>query len=209
MLDSRFSRLALGLVLALAAACGGSGEESPKATEFTLSYSAGNGGRLEGETSQLVEEGQSGTPVTAIAEVGHSFDGWNDGVLSPTRVDGDVRADLSVHAQFSPNEYAPTYLAADGGSIEGEAEQLDPHGLSGTTLPAGPEAGYVFNRWSDGLGTPARTDSNVQGDLTVTAEFIADDVEPAQHTLTYLAGAGGSIVGISPQIVDEGAAGSE
>ena len=52
--------------------------------------------------------------------------------------------------------------------------------------------------------TAARTDTNVTADITVTANFAI-----TTYTLTYTAGANGSITGASPQTVDHGASGTE
>ena len=60
-------------------------------------------------------------------------------------------------------------------------------GADGSTVTAVPDAGYHFVDWSDGVLTAARTDLNVTGDLTVTANFAIDT-----YTLTYTAGANGS-----------------
>jgi uncharacterized repeat protein (TIGR02543 family) len=205
---SKIIRLIPSICLVALAACGDSGDGSPKGTEFTLSYSASAGGSITGESAQTVVEGEDGSPVTAVADVGHAFEAWSDGVLAPTRAETNVRANLSVTAQFTPNQYTLSYLAGEGGGITGEATQTVAHGQSGSPVTATPDEGFRFNRWSDGLGTADRSDTNVTSDLTVTAEFVAADAELDQFTLTYLAGAGGTIDGVSPQIVDEGASGS-
>ena len=53
--------------------------------------------------------------------------------------------------------------------------------------------------WSDGVLTAARTDLNVTANITVTASFAINT-----YTLTYTAGANGTITGTSPQTVDYG-----
>ena len=58
-------------------------------------------------------------------------------------------------------------------------------------------------KWSDNLTTAKRTDSNVQGDINVTAEF-----ELITYTLTYTADAGGTIVGSATQTVQHGQSGT-
>ena len=54
-----------------------------------------------------------------------------------------------------------------------------------------PDTGYHFVDWSDGVLTAARTDTNVTANITVTANFAINT-----YTLTYTAGAGGTITGI-------------
>ena len=52
--------------------------------------------------------------------------------------------------------------------------------------------------WSDGVLTATRTDTNVTADLTVTATFAINT-----YTLTYTAGANGTITGTTPQTVNQ------
>lgn len=47
---------------------------------FTLSYTAGTGGTIQGETEQTVTFGGSGSAVTAVPDTGYAFTGWSDGV---------------------------------------------------------------------------------------------------------------------------------
>ena len=70
-------------------------------------------------------------------------------------------------------------------------------------VTAVPNTGYHFVDWSDGVLTAARTDINVTANITVTANFAIDT-----YTLTYTAGADGTITGTSPQTVNYGADGT-
>ena len=67
-------------------------------------------------------------------------------------------------------------------------------------MTAVPNTGYHFVSWSDGVLTATRTDTNVTADMTVTANFAINT-----YTLTYTAGANGTITGTSPQTVNHGA----
>ena len=58
--------------------------------------------------------------------------------------------------------------------------------------------------WSDSVATISRTDTNVTGNVNVTANFAIDT-----FTLTYTAGAGGTLTGETPQTVDYGGSGTE
>lgn len=80
-------------------------------------------------------------------------------------------------AQFALQEYILTYTAGDHGSIEGETPQVVVHGESGTAVTARPDGGYRFLTWSDGVETDTRVDTNVESDLSVTAEFEEMDFE--------------------------------
>ena len=147
--------------------------------ELTLTYTAGTGGSITGETSQPVLYGESGTAVTAVPEEGYAFVRWSDGVTTATRTDSNVTSDITVTAEFRRIELTLTYAAGTGGSITGETSQTVLYGESGTAVTAVPDEGYEFVRWSDGVTTATRTDSNVTSDITVTAEFAPDaDYKP-------------------------------
>ena len=57
--------------------------------------------------------------------------------------------------------------------------------------------------WSDGSTANPRTDTPVTANVSVTANF-----EIGGYTLTYTAGANGSIFGSTPQTVEHGTAGT-
>ena len=70
-------------------------------------------------------------------------------------------------------------------------------------MTAVPATGYHFVNWSDASTANPRTDTGVTGDINVTANFAINT-----YTLTYTAGANGSISGSSPQTVNYGASGT-
>lgn len=84
----------------------------------------------------------------------------------------------NYHSEPTPVTYTLSYLAAEHGSIVGEALQVVNEGGSGTAVSANPDEGFHFSNWSDGSTANPRTDVNVQADITVTAHFAADDVPP-------------------------------
>ena len=98
--------------------------------------------------------------------------------------------------------YTLAYTAGAGGTLTGTTPQAVAYGGSGTKVTAVPNTGYHFVSWSD-ASTESRTDLNVTADITVTANFAINT-----YTLTYTAGANGSITGTSPQTVDHGASGT-
>ena len=83
---------------------------------FTLNYNAGSGGSISGLTPQTVNYGGSGTEVTAVANPGYSFAGWSDGVMTASRTDANVTANLTVTANFTINIYtvSGTVLTSGG-----------------------------------------------------------------------------------------------
>lgn len=73
-----------------------------------------------------------------------------------------------------PGVYSVKYLAAEGGSILGSAEQSVTEGEDAdgvTAIPDRESGDWVFIGWSDGVKTPARHDVGVKKDITVTAKF--------------------------------------
>ena len=142
--------------------------------QYTLTYLAGANGSISGTTPQTVNHGGSGTSVTAVADAGYHFTSWSDGVLTATRTDTNVMADLTVTASFAINQYTLTYLAGAYGFISGTTSQTVNHGGNGAAVNAVADAGYHFVSWSDGVLTATRTDTNVMADLMVTASFVVN-----------------------------------
>ena len=160
---------------------------------YTLTYTAGAGGTIEGEAVQSVLGGDSGTAVTAVPNEGYAFVRWSDGVITATRTDTDVAGNISVTAEFASLCHL-TYMAGEGGTIEGETVQSVPVGGGGTAVTAVPNEGYAFVRWSDGVTTATRTDADVTGNISVTAEF---EIDP---DYTPFAGGDGSVE--NPYMID-------
>jgi len=174
-------------------------------TRHTLTYAAGANGTIRGVASQVVDRGGTGSPVTAVPAPYYHFESWSDGVTTPERSEQNVTADLAVTANFAVNRYVTlSYIAGDNGSIDGSATQAVIPGTAGNAVTAVPAAGYHFVAWSDDSTANPRTDQDVTADLAVTATFAIN-----QYALTYTAGENGTLVGISPQIVDHGGDGDK
>ena len=166
---------------------------------YTLEYMAGANGSLLGDTTQSVNHGGDGNSVEAVAATGYHFAGWSDGSTDNPRTDIYVTANIAVTAQFEVNAYTLEYIAGVNGSLLGDTTQSVNHGGSGTQVDAVPDTGYHFTGWSDIETNNPRTDENVTGDISVTAEF-AIDVYQAE----YKAGDGGIIDGKAIQQVEYG-----
>ncbi len=181
--------------------CNGQTDEG---CQRTLTYTAGTGGSITGTSPQTVNYNGSGTQVTATANPGYHFTTWSDAVLTAARTDTNVTVNISVTASFAINQYTLTYTAGANGSISGTSPQTVNHGSDGVLVTATADPGYHFTTWSDGILTAARTDTNVSGNITVTATFASNTC-----TLTYMAGANGTISGVSPQTVAYGGSGTQ
>ena len=92
-----------------------------------------------------------------------------------------------------------SYQAGTGGKIDGKVEQEVLEGESGESVIAIPNEGYEFDKWSDGVTTAERQDTNIRGDLTVTATF-----QKKTYTIYYEAGENGSLQGETTQTIAHG-----
>ncbi len=113
-----------------------------------------------------------------------------------------VAFSCNVTPTESTNQFTLQYTASPNGSLQGLEQQLVLEFGSGTEVTAIANGGYIFHSWSDGIATPARTDSNITADLQVTASFVPDD--QSFHILQYSAGLFGSITGESNQTISHG-----
>jgi type II secretory pathway pseudopilin PulG len=171
---------------------------------FNLNYTAGTGGSISGNSSQTVNYGASGSAVTPVADPGYTFLKWSDDRTDNPRTDTSVTSNVSVSAVFEAQYHTLVYTAGEGGTIVGTTPQNVQEGDDGTQVVATPDPGYAFVRWDDDpLKPAARTDTNVTGDISATAIF-----EAVYYTLTYSAGAGGTILGSTTQSVQEGSNGT-
>ncbi len=67
----------------------------------TLSYYIATGsGSIQGGYQQEIEKGTDGTEVIAVPAEGYYFERWSDGVLTASRTDLNVQADVNVSAIF-------------------------------------------------------------------------------------------------------------
>jgi len=178
--------------------------------QYTLTYTAGSGGTISGISPQTINHGSSGTQITAVPNTGYDFVQWSDGLMTASRTDSNVTANISVTAQFSAQttDYTLTYTAGAGGTIVGTTPQVVPPGGDGTQVTATPNTGYSFSSWTGTHpgGTAARTDTNVQSDITVTANFTINT-----YTVNYwvMGNEGGTIFGEATQLVQYGGSGTQ
>ncbi len=140
--------------------------------ERTLSYVAGAGGTISGTTFQIVSSGSGGTAVTAVPNTGYHFVDWSDHSTNNPRTDSNVTGSISVTANFSIDTFSLSYVAGTGGSLSGAATQTVLYGSDGSSVEAVPESGYAFSKWSDDSTTNPRTDTNVRGNISVSAIFV-------------------------------------
>ena len=168
--------------------------------QCTITYVADEGGYINGSNIQTVYTGGSTSSVTASPNWGYRFVEWSDNhSTNPVRSDSNVQQSATYHAVFAYDMATITYVAGEGGYINGSNIQTIYLGTSTSTVTAAPNWGYRFVEWSDHNLNPTRTDTNVQATATYTAIFAPIG---SQYTITYTAGNGGSISGTATQTVD-------
>src|SRR5205809_5311857 len=129
--------------------------------------------------------------------------GCSGALVASTLTASPITATSTVTASFAINSYTLTYTAGANGSITGTSPQTVNHGSDGSAVTAVPDAGYHFVSWSDASTNNPRTDLNVTGDVTVTANFAINS-----YTLTYTAGANIGRAACREKTVNHGADGS-
>ncbi|RJP89124.1 MAG: hypothetical protein C4518_10310 [Desulfobacteraceae bacterium] len=96
--------------------------------------------------------------------------------------------------------------AFPGAALNGQTSQVIHHGENGTPVTAIAPAGHAFWTWTLAGAAYSTvnplTVTNVERSMTLTAVF------GLARSLTYTAGAGGIISGVSPQVVANGASGT-
>lgn len=165
------------------------------------------GGQINGKVEQRVANNGNGHFVTASTDANYNFLRWSDGSTINPRQDTAVKRDINVTAQFIHQDNVAdvctlTYNSGTNGTINGYTPQHLIKGENGSPVTAVAKPGYKFVRWSDGRFDNPRTDTNVQDNITVTAEYTTETTKI--YTLTYSADANGSITGPNPQQVAEG-----
>lgn len=131
---------------------------------YTLTFDSAGGSAVSSITQDY------NTSIIAPSDptkIGHIFNGWDPVIPSAMPAGNQTHT-----AQWIANQYTLVYSAGENGVLTGTTSQTVSHGLSGSTVTAVPDEGYRFNRWSDNSTTNPRTDANVSGNISVTAEFL-------------------------------------
>lgn len=123
---------------------------------WNVTFTAGTGGSLSGDTEQVVEDGGSTTAVEAVADSGFEFSGWTGDYVdtdNPLIISGVV-SDMIVNSVFTDIEITDE----DSDGIDDEEE-------SG---PGGDDFNYDGN--SDGI--PDNEQSNVASFFDVKGHYV-------------------------------------
>ena len=152
----------------------------------SLTFTTANWDNYKNVTLSAVEDDNDNNNNTATIIC--SSPGLHDKYISAIQIDDDFTLDItSVNGTVTKNPSQPLY---DNGT--------------NVKLTAVPNNGYSFTEWTGDLtGTNSPASITMNGNKSVTANFAI-----YTYTLTYTAGANGSITGISPQTVNHGSDGS-
>ncbi len=150
--------------------------DDTRVDDFYLSYNAGRGGTISGETLQEVGKYCNGTPVVAVANEHYRFVKWSDGVTTAERFEENVLAHLTVTAEFIA-EYDYTFTAQEHGSVEGVSQQRVDEGQAATPVTAVPDEGYRFVRWEYESEWETLTSSNPTLTVSATEESFTSSFE--------------------------------
>jgi len=172
---------------------------------YTVNFSSGGNGSIEGNTSQTVTHGGSCTAVTADPDAEYHFLNWTgEGFTTSSDITlnvTNVTANMNITANFSIDTYSVIFSAGDHGNITGDTNQIVGYGGSCTEVSAEPDTGYHFGNWSgDYTGTDnPLTINDVTSNLNVTANFEANS-----YSVTFSAETHGGINGDTSQNVLHG-----
>lgn len=143
----------------------------PSHPSFTITYTcdSSRGSISGGSATQSVEKYQQTLDVTATPKTGYRFLRWSDGYSNPTRSD-TVLGDTTFTALFDREEVNIHYVLGPNGSLAGVLTQSIPIGQTSSSVTAVPDAGYRFDKWSDGLTDATRSDVAVTN-VSLQAQF--------------------------------------
>ena len=136
---------------------------------FTVSFYDWDGTELHVEQ---VEQGKDAVgPAVNPTREGYTFIGWSKPITN-------IQSNLIVIAQYKENAvyFTVNFIDWDGTLLKSEEVEKS----KSATAPADPvREGYTFKGWDKDF-------SNVQSDLTVTALYEQNVVEPTYFTVTFL-----------------------
>jgi len=100
--------------------------------------------------------------------IAYTLENWNSNI---NRID-DANPVLGYSVRCLKNQaYTVTYTAGIGGVLIGSTTQTIAYSEDGTEVEATPNDGYEFVKWSDGLTTNPRVDSNIIDNIEISAIF--------------------------------------
>ena len=128
-------------------------DASKNSDVITVIYTVEGGGKIQGDDVQTLTPGNNASTVTAIANDGWVFVGWDDGTESPERQDLGVTENMVFVARF---EELGDGIDGSGGDSSGES----PDGEEGDKAEDAPDN----NKGNSGEGEPGDAGSDSSGE---------------------------------------------
>jgi hypothetical protein len=149
--------------------------------QYTITFNSDGGSAVAPITQDF---GTAVAEPTAPTKAGYTFAGWDAAI--PTTMPA---ASMTINATWTVNQYTITFNS-DGGSAVAPITQDFGTAVAEPTAPT--KAGYTFAGWDAAIPTTMPAAS-----MTINATWTVN-----QYTITYTAGANGSITGSTTQTVN-------
>ncbi len=156
-----------------------------KDVDCVLSYTASDGGRIQGESRQAIVSGQDGSTVVAIPETGYTFVEWNDGYPYATRKDKKVNETREYKAIFEKTQFV-VFFFYDDGTVAREDTVL--YGEAATDIPKMSDPRMsVYGKTFQGWSVSEEDFKNVVRNMNVYPQYIktATDVNVTVESDQY------------------------
>ena len=139
---------------------------------YTVTYEDGANGKIIGEQVQRVKRGDTTSMVKVVAESGYVFVGWSDGLLSKTRQEKNVEADITVRPVFmkAGTTFSVTYKIMEGSNVLEEVTKTAEVGQLISYSAAEPKFAYEIV-WDDGLNKNFRSNSALDDGKTFVGVY--------------------------------------
>jgi uncharacterized repeat protein (TIGR02543 family) len=175
-----------------------------KGVNFTVTINATEGGVTGGGTYEI----GSLVEITVTPPQGKSIDEFSVGGVDKKDelIDGKytfiIKSDVTVRVTYTEAYYYVHFVDPDDGTVY--ASRWTRHGRTVKIPPDPTKEGYVFAGWfaDEELTTPFDFGTTITEEIYVYAKWVV------VHTLTYIAGDNGCIVGEAVQTVPHGDSGT-
>ena len=162
---------------------------------YTVTFNAGDHGKLDQDKSRVTKTGTSGTPLVAPEtnpDNSYEFAGWvegNDTTVNTVKIPTTITKDVTYTATWREKTYTVTFNAGDNGKLDQDKSTVTKTGTSGTPLAApatNPNNGYKFAGWVKN-SAPVTLPNTITEDATYTATWTATEPSPttAQYTVKH------------------------
>jgi hypothetical protein len=150
-------------------------------SQYTLNYSAGAGGIINGTSLQTVNCSENGSTVEAVPDACYYFVNWSDSSTQNPRTDTHVTDNVSVTANFAIYQYNLNTSSTAGGNVTapGESGPYNYNCSEVVAITAVNDSCYYFVNWT-GSGVnagmvadpnAASTTINMSNNASVQANF--------------------------------------